>query len=54
MRFIKAFWYSSPLSVFMPKPGPNQGRRDWNLFYLAISAALVNFVLVRTSILLQT
>lgn len=52
VRFSKAFWYSVPLGIFMPRPIPgpagtsSTGKRDWNMTYLAISVGLVNIVVV--------
>ena len=47
--FIKGFWASFPLNVLIPKRQRNsQQRRDWNLTWLAISAALINAAMVRS------
>ncbi|KZP29860.1 MFS general substrate transporter [Athelia psychrophila] len=59
VRFSKAFWYSVPLGIFMPRPIPgpagtsSTGKRDWNMTYLAISVGLVNIVVGSVSSIYQ-
>lgn len=45
--FVKSFWDSFPLHVLAPKPTPNLRRKDWNMTWLAISAGLINAIMVR-------
>ena len=47
MVFIKSFWDSFPLNVLTPKSTPNLRQKDWNLTWLAISAGLINAIMVR-------
>ena len=49
MIFTKSFWDSFPLNVLTPRRRRNSRKRDWNLTYLAISAALINAVMVRST-----
>jgi MFS family permease len=44
---VKSFWDSFPLHVLAPKPTPNLRRKDWNTTWLAISAGLINAIMVR-------
>ena len=45
----KSFWDSFPLHVLAPKPTQNSRRKDWNLTCLAISAGLVNAIMVTSA-----
>ena len=46
--FTKAFWHSFPLHVLTPKRLPNsRWKRDYNLTLLALSAGLINIIMVR-------
>ena len=47
MVLVKSFWDSFPLHVLAPKPIPNLRRKDWNMTWLAISAGLINAIMVR-------
>ena len=44
----KSFWDSFPLNVLAPKPSPNSQWKNWNLTWLAVSAGLINVILVCT------
>ncbi|KAG8215092.1 hypothetical protein J3R82DRAFT_8523 [Butyriboletus roseoflavus] len=47
MVLIKSFWDSFPLNVLTPKSIPNSRQKDWNLTWLAMSAGLVNAIMVK-------